>query len=92
MLEKKGRARKSKAPRSISPKEKREFQSLLTDVGNRIRTLRLDRNLSQEEMDEYGSVLSISTLQGIEAGRRNPTLLTLFLIAKRLKLNLRDLL
>jgi len=57
-------------------------------VGKRIRALRLEKNLSQEAMDEFGDALSVSTFQEIEAGRRNPTALTLFMIARRLKVDM----
>lgn len=65
----------------------------LRKLGRRIRELRQEKGLRQEDFDD-DSALSITTrgVQGIEYGEKNLKIYTLYKIAKRLGLNLRDVL
>lgn len=58
--------------------------------GAKLRQLRQDKSFSQEEVAlEAG--LDLTTINEIEMGSRNPSLLTITKIAKALKTNLSDL-
>ena len=52
-------------------------------VGKNVRRLRLAKNLTQEQFAEL-SGLSQQYLSGLERGRRNPTVVTLFELASAL--------
>ena len=52
-------------------------------VGSNVRKLRLERNLTQERFAEL-SGLSQQYLSGLERGRRNPTIVTLYELATAL--------
>ena len=60
-------------------------------VGSNIRRLRLARRLTQEVL-AHDSEIDTTYLRGIEAGRRNPSLLVLARIAKALAVRPADLL
>jgi transcriptional regulator with XRE-family HTH domain len=59
--------------------------------GDRVRALRLDRRLSQEDLAERAG-LHWTYVSGIERGRRNPGLNTLGVLAKALDLSISELL
>jgi transcriptional regulator with XRE-family HTH domain len=59
-------------------------------LGLRIRTLRRERNWTQENLAEAAE-MDRSYLADIESGRRNPTLDVLWRIAKGLSVGIRDL-
>jgi transcriptional regulator with XRE-family HTH domain len=52
-------------------------------VGTNVRRLRLERNLTQEEFS-VRSGFSQQYISGLEQGRRNPTVVTLFELAAAL--------
>jgi transcriptional regulator with XRE-family HTH domain len=60
-------------------------------IGNRIRALRMDRNLTQEKVF-LAIPLSRSVYQQIESGQGNPTVSTLLRIARVLHVPITDLL
>ena len=60
-------------------------------LGNRIRHLREEKNISQQNLAEMCNVEK-SNMARIEAGRTNPTLLTMFKISSALKVSLAELL
>lgn len=64
----------------------------LRKLGKRIRELRQEKGLTQEDFDDQ-TPLGITShgLQGIEYGQKNPKIYTLYKIARRLGLDLRDL-
>ncbi len=64
-----------------------EFHRLLR---GRLRALRMDQGLRQEDMEERG--VNLRTYQQIEAGTRMPRLDTLYRIAEALQVDLRELL
>lgn len=53
-------------------------------VGRRVRQFRLAKNLTQERFAEACG-FSQAYLSGLESGRRNPTIVTLFEIAQALE-------
>ncbi|QJT04333.1 helix-turn-helix transcriptional regulator [Streptomyces asoensis] len=59
-------------------------------IGDRIRTERIHRNLTQERL-HLAAGISRWSLQELEAGRSNPTLDTLLRIARALDTPLADL-
>ncbi|MDP2318229.1 MAG: helix-turn-helix transcriptional regulator [Acidobacteriota bacterium] len=69
----------------------RATQPLLRKVGDRVRTIRLARGISQEAL-AHAAGLDRSYMSGIERGVRNVTLLKLQAVARALKLPIRELL
>ena len=68
---------------------KKQINPTLKKLGDRIRTLRKDLKITQEQLaDEAG--IERSYMGTIERGERNPTFLKVNLITKALKLNLSD--
>ena len=63
---------------------------ILIDFGNKIRKLRKDRNLSQEELS-FKANLHRTYIGMIERGEKNITLLNIEKIAKALDVNIKDL-
>jgi transcriptional regulator with XRE-family HTH domain len=59
-------------------------------LGKRIRDLRKARNWTQEDL-AGATGFDLSYIGGLEVGRRNPTLRTLVIVAKGLKVPVRDL-
>ncbi len=64
---------------------------LLRKVGDRVREIRLERGLSQEEL-AHNAGLDRSYMSGIERGVRNVTVLKLQAVARALKVPVRELL
>ena len=62
----------------------------LKALGKRIRTLRLDRNLTQEQLAEQAGV-SLKHLGELERGRGNPTLELLDRLASGLDISMTEL-
>ncbi len=60
-------------------------------VGQNIRRIRLEKKISQVDL-AYACNFEKPNMQRIEAGNTNPTLKTLFKIAKALKVSVNDLL
>ena len=68
-----------------------EYQAYNRKVGERIKELRRDKNLSQEEFAaEVG--LSRSYLSLLETAKQDPSLSTLFRVAKVLRMSVSELL
>ena len=59
-------------------------------LGDRIRKLREERNISQQNLAELCNVEK-SNMARIEAGRTNPTLHTMYKISSALKITLAEL-
>lgn len=59
------------------------------DIGNRIRYLRKNRNLSQEKLALKAGI-DRTYLAGIESGKRNATIISLEKIATALEIPLKD--
>ena len=59
-------------------------------LGNRIRKLREERSISQQALAEMCNIEK-SNMARIEAGRTNPTLLTMYKISSALKVSLAEL-
>ncbi len=71
----------------ISVKNKK----LVKAVGERIRQLRLELAISQEELANEADI-PLSQIGRIERGETNPTISTLYVIAEALKIDLKTLL
>ena len=69
----------------------RSAQPLLRKVGDRVRSIRAERGISQEDL-AHRAGLDRSYMSGIERGVRNPTLLKLQAMARALKVPIRHLL
>lgn len=59
-------------------------------VGERIKRLRKNANISQEQLATE-SKLDLTSISEIESGLRNPSLKTLYKISLALKCNVKDL-
>ena len=70
-----------------SMKDKEDLQML---IGNRIKTLREEKNVPQQDLAAKCNIEK-SNLSRIEAGRTNPTIYTLYKIAKNLNVSLFDI-
>jgi len=66
-------------PRSRAPSPHR----ILADLGRNLRALRLARGMSQSAL-ERAARLARSYIDGVESGRRNPTISTVFRLARAL--------
>ena len=66
-------------------------KELIKALGNRIRQLRIDAGLSQEELSNEAEI-PLSQIGRIERGETNPTISTLFVICKAFGIELKDLL
>jgi transcriptional regulator with XRE-family HTH domain len=64
---------------------------LLTEIGNRIRLKREEKNLSQQDLAALCN-FEKTNMSRLEAGRTNPTISTLFKISQALGIKLIDLL
>lgn len=62
-------------------------KKLVKAVGERIRSLRLELKISQEELANEADI-PLSQIGRIERGETNPTISTLFVIAEALKIDL----
>lgn len=60
-------------------------------VGQNVKRIRLEKKLTQEQFSDI-SGFSQQYLSGLESGRRNPTVVTLYEIAKALGVSHLDLL
>lgn len=60
-------------------------------VGNRIRELRIELNISQEALSNEADI-PLSQVGRIERGENNPTISTLYVLANALKVDLKTLL
>jgi len=63
---------------------------LLTEIGNRIRLKREEKNLSQQDLAALCN-FEKANMSRLEAGRTNPTISTLFKISQSLGIKLIDL-
>ncbi len=67
--------------------EKRDLQRT---IGQRIREIRIKKNISQQDMAAFCNFEKANYCR-IESGRTNPTLYTLYVIAKNLQIPLCEL-
>jgi transcriptional regulator with XRE-family HTH domain len=63
---------------------------LIKSIGERIRELRLQKGISQEDLSNEAEV-PLSQIGRIERGENNPTISTLFVIAQALQVDLKSL-
>lgn len=84
----------AKTPEKAKPKgkaKKKEKDPLLVAFGEQLRQLRLEADLSQEELAEYAG-LHWTYVGQIERGERNLTLLNVLKLARGLDMTASDLL
>lgn len=67
-----------------------EEQDILSDFGNRLRKLRIEKGFSQEKFADL-TQLDRTYVSGLERGKRNPSYLILLKIAKSLNIFVKDL-
>ena len=67
-----------------------EEKHLLIDFGNRLRTLRMQKNFSQEKFADL-TQLDRTYISGLERGKRNPSFLILLKLAACLDSPITDL-
>jgi len=67
-----------------------EEQVILSDFGNRLRKLRVEKGFSQEKFADL-TQLDRTYVSGLERGKRNPSYLILLKIAKSLNISVKDL-
>lgn len=65
-------------------------RKILKNLGIRIKTLRLEKNLTQEALAERASI-DTSYVGGIESGKRSPSIYCLYQIAAALGVALKDI-
>jgi len=65
-------------------------KGLVKAIGEKIRSLRIQKGISQEELANEAEV-PLSQIGRIERGENNPTISTLFVIAKALEVELKVL-
>lgn len=65
-------------------------KGLVTAIGNKIRSLRIQKELSQEDLANEAEI-PLSQIGRIERGENNPTVSTLYVIAKALDVELKVL-
>lgn len=66
-------------------------EKLIKAVGLQIRTLRLERKMSQEDLANEADI-PLSQIGRIERGENNPTISTLYALSKALQVELKTLL
>lgn len=76
---------------SLSERDERERRAWLRAFGQAIREVRTTSGLSQEQLG-YRTGLDQTYVSGIERGRRNPTVLVVWRLARGLETSLDDLL
>ncbi|MBL8021693.1 MAG: helix-turn-helix transcriptional regulator [Leptospirales bacterium] len=65
----------------------RDFKAFRKRLGQRIKKLRLEEGLTQEQMEDL-DWLSARSFQDIESGKVNPRLSSLMVIGSKLKIDL----
>lgn len=68
-----------------------DFTTFRRKVGLRLKELRIERNLSQEDLDSGDDGIPYRTIQNIEAGRSSINLRTIYKICRKLKVNAMEL-
>lgn len=66
-------------------------EKLIKAIGSRIRILRIEKGLSQEDLANEADV-PLSQIGRIERGETNPTIFTLYVISEALEIELKVLL
>lgn len=66
-------------------------ESILTKFGKRVRELRIERNLTQQQLADI-SGLHKNYIGMIERGERNPSLINIEILAKSFEVNVWELL
>lgn len=65
-------------------------KKLISLIGNRIRELRIQQNMSQESLANEADI-PLSQIGRIERGETNPTISTLYVISQSLNIKLTEL-
>lgn len=68
-----------------------DLEEFLHKLGGKIKRLRKEKGLTQESFDERDHAIPVRTLQEIEAGRSNATVSSIFKIAHKLNVKVKDI-
>lgn len=68
-----------------------EYDEYIKKLGKKIKDIRVSKEITQEGMEEDNSGISYRTVQDIENGQSNPSVKSIFKIARRLDIELSDL-
>ena len=69
-----------------------EYEEFIRKVGQKIKDIRVEKGITQEQMDEGDYAISYRTVQDIENGQSHPSVRSIFKISRRLKVKPKDLL
>ncbi len=69
-----------------------KFDTFKKRFAEKVRTLRKEKGITQEAMEDHVEGISYRTMQQIEENKANPTMKTLFNLAKGLGVKVKDLL
>ncbi|PJZ76223.1 helix-turn-helix domain-containing protein [Leptospira neocaledonica] len=69
-----------------------EYEEFIRKVGLKIKEIRVEKGITQEQMEEGDHGVSYRTVQDIENGQSHPSVRSIFKISKRLKVKPKDLL
>ena len=70
---------------------KDDFDKFIDAIGKKLKEIRISKGLTQEDMEEGVYGVSHRTVQDVETGKSNASLRSIYKIAKRLKINPKDL-
>ncbi|EMY71940.1 helix-turn-helix domain-containing protein [Leptospira vanthielii] len=68
-----------------------EYEEFARKLGLKIKEIRISKGITQEAMEEGNYPISYRTVQDIENGQSHPSVRSIFRIAKRLEVDLKDL-
>ena len=68
-----------------------EYEEFVRKLGQKIKEIRNSKGMTQEEMEEGDYPISYRTVQDIENGQSHPSIRSIFKIAKKLEVDVKDL-
>lgn len=68
-----------------------EYDEYIKKLGRKIKDIRVSKGITQEGMEEGNNGISYRTVQDIENGQSKPTVKSIFRIAKKLEIEIGDL-
>lgn len=76
---------------SMNNDVKKEFEDVKNEIAAKIKAIRKEKRMRQEDFERGHYALSVPTLQRIEYGKANPSLLQIWKICKHLEIELHQL-